>query len=62
LRKVVLPGSINIQAFFPHIASSEDGSFEAISRANVCSGFTLACNSPTGLTESIQDKRTMSIA
>lgn len=72
-RTVVLPGLVNIQAFLPDILSSSSDnsmsssssstcSFESASRAAVAGGFTMMCNMPIGIKESVHDAKTMALA
>ncbi|KAI8810539.1 hypothetical protein BJ742DRAFT_675771 [Cladochytrium replicatum] len=61
-RTVVLPGLINVQSYFPTIADSDNDDFAQITKASLGSGFTVVCNMPFGLTDSVKDRRTISAA
>ncbi|KAI8803425.1 hypothetical protein BJ742DRAFT_863549 [Cladochytrium replicatum] len=61
-RTVVLPGLINVQSYFPTIAHNDNNDYAQITKASLSSGFTVVCNMPFGLTDSVKDRRTISAA
>ncbi|RUP46402.1 hypothetical protein BC936DRAFT_146999 [Jimgerdemannia flammicorona] len=59
---VILPGLVNVAAFVPNIATSTNNDFELVTKASLGGGFTTISALPTGLTEFVQDNRTMTLA
>lgn len=59
---VILPGLVNMAAFVPNIAAAQNDDFDDASKASLGGGFTTISALPMGLTEFIQDNRTMALA
>ncbi|KAL1919958.1 uncharacterized protein VTP21DRAFT_1890 [Calcarisporiella thermophila] len=62
-RTVILDGGlVNVCAFLPNLAVAESKDVEEVTKASLAGGFTLVNAMPIGITESLQDNRTMAIA
>ncbi|CAG8518924.1 15113_t:CDS:10 [Funneliformis mosseae] len=61
-KRVTLPGLINISAFVPHVAERDSEDFAQVTKASLATGFTTINILPIGLTDSLQDARTIAIA
>ncbi|CAG8808375.1 30483_t:CDS:1, partial [Racocetra persica] len=61
-KRMSLPGLINVSAFIPHVAESDNDDFAQVTKASLAAGFTTINILPLGLNESLRNARTIEVA